>query len=597
MPLDAAATTAKPTHAANAVEGGRGWLRVGLGPEAARWTTRGRTSTVLFVVHNVTSATRLMDVIPLFDGDLRVSLFATCTGSSPFQAGVQELLAELGLPVVPWEQAKTERFDLIVSGSYGGELHELTGKLAVLSHGMGYNKILSREPGAGSREPGAGSREPGAGSREPAFGMSAEWLLHEGEPIADFTVFSHPEQLARLASSCPQATPTAVLAGDPCYDRLLEALPHRERYRTALRVEPGQRLVVLNSTWNPGSLFGDEHDILPLLLDRLRTDPPVDEYRVAAVLHPNIWHGHGPGQIRGWLERARRAGMLLIAPLDGWRQTLAAADCVVGDHGSVSYYAAAVGLPVLLAAFPADDLDPASPVARFGRIADRLDPDRPLRPQIDDQIRTHRPGRFAELTALASSDPGRSAQLLRELFYRALGIAEPSYAAELDGLAPAPVGFAPPTCALRVLASATATLNLTRYPESADPAERSYADHVHLSVCEHTPDFGALRRADLVMTYAENTGRDAADWLEQASRRYPHTSMLAACTGPGRAVARFRDGRRFTLRCAEHRCDPGPLASALLAHLDLKAPATDESFRLEASTGAVTHTVRITPWR
>ena len=35
---------------------------------------------------------------------------------------------------------------------------------------------------------------------------------------------SDPEQLTRLAESCPQAVPTTVLGGDPCYDLLLEAL-------------------------------------------------------------------------------------------------------------------------------------------------------------------------------------------------------------------------------------------------------------------------------------------------------------------------------------------------------------------------------------
>ncbi len=155
-----------------------GRVRVPVGADAARWVTRGRVKRVLFVVHNVTSATRLLDVKPLFDGDLRVQMAATCTGSSPFLAGVPELLAGVELPVLPWEQAKDEArdFDVVIAASYGGELEAFEGKLVILSHGVGYNKRLaapgagSREPGAGSREPGAGSREPGAGSREPGAG-------------------------------------------------------------------------------------------------------------------------------------------------------------------------------------------------------------------------------------------------------------------------------------------------------------------------------------------------------------------------------------------------------------------------------------------
>lgn len=46
------------------------WTRVPVGPESERWTTRAGQRTVLAVVHNVTSLTRLLDVVSLLDGDL-----------------------------------------------------------------------------------------------------------------------------------------------------------------------------------------------------------------------------------------------------------------------------------------------------------------------------------------------------------------------------------------------------------------------------------------------------------------------------------------------------------------------------------------------
>ncbi|WP_371272986.1 hypothetical protein [Streptomyces sp. MUSC 14] len=122
-----------------------------MGTDAERWVTRVGCRRVLFVVHNVTSATRLLDALPLFSGDLRVQMFATCTGSSPFLAGAPELLARAGLPVLPWEQAKETPFDLAVSASYGGELAAVQGKLAVLSHGVGYNKRLATPDNTGLR--------------------------------------------------------------------------------------------------------------------------------------------------------------------------------------------------------------------------------------------------------------------------------------------------------------------------------------------------------------------------------------------------------------------------------------------------------------
>jgi hypothetical protein len=262
----------------------------------------------------------------------------------------------------------------------------------------------------------------------------------------------------------------------------------------------------------------------------------------------------------------------------------------------VTYYAAALGRPVLLAAFPEEDLDPDSPVAEFGRTADRLRPDLPLRAQIDEQINAHRHDRFARMTELASSDPGRSAALLRSLFYRILDVAEPAYPAQFDGLAPTAVRFTPPTSALRVLVWREQSLLVARYPESADPERRATADHIHLSVREDTPDFGALRRADLILSYTAGTARAATDWLDAAARENPHASMVAACTAPGRAIVRRRDGQVLTLHCTDRNCDPAPLVSALLADLDLAERTSDQAFDIAVGTGSSTHSVRVTPW-
>jgi hypothetical protein len=119
-----------------------GWIRVPVGEDAERWSTRGRCRFVLLVVHNVTSATRLLDVLPLFRDDLSVQLLATCTGSSPFQNGVPELLADVGVPVLPWDQVLRTPVALAISASFGGPLWEIPGKLIILSHGVGYNKKL-----------------------------------------------------------------------------------------------------------------------------------------------------------------------------------------------------------------------------------------------------------------------------------------------------------------------------------------------------------------------------------------------------------------------------------------------------------------------
>ncbi|MEU5023893.1 hypothetical protein [Streptomyces milbemycinicus] len=576
-------------------------LRVPVGADAERWVTRAQCRRVLFVVHNVTSATRLLDVLPLLSGDPRVQLLTTCTQSSPFLAGVPELLAAAGLPVLPWEQAKDTPVDLAVSASYGGQLHELQGELAVLSHGVGYNKKLATPDNTGQHR------------TTPVFGLAPEWLLHNGRPIASATVLSHPEQLDRLGTACPEAAPTAVLAGDPCYDRVLDALPYRERFRRALGVAPHQRLVVVSSTWAPRSLFGDgdtesngEGDLLPWLLPRLAAELPADEYRTVAVLHPNIWYGHGPGQVRGWLDRARRAGLGLISELHGWRQALIAADCVLGDHGSVTYYAASIGRPVLLGAFPDGDLDPASPVAALGRTAPKLRPHGSLRAQIERAVQGHDPGRYAELAAQTTSAPGRSAALLRRLFYDLIGIPEPTdRPALLDRLPLPPYEPAQPTAPVRVLTrlidAEPPTVAVTRYADAAHEPEDPDADGAHTAVHEDTQDAGRLSVADVVVRYgAEDDPRvgPPAAWTAEVLARHPHCALAAYVTGPDRCTVRTRQGDLVRLTAAPDEtgradlCDPAAYASALLAWLGAK-PLGAAQAELTVVTGAAHHRVAV----
>ncbi|MFI6010900.1 hypothetical protein ACIBAG_19130 [Streptomyces sp. NPDC051243] len=573
---------------------GAGWIRVPVGDDAARWATRGRTRKVLLIVHNVTAATRLLDVLPLFHDDLRVQLLATCPGSSAFRAGIAELLADTGVPVVPWEQAIGTPVALAVSASFGGQLRAFSGVLAVLSHGAGYTKRLATPD---TRHPTVGERRTRS---DPVFGLSPEWLLDEtGKPIVDALVLSHPEQYERLRTACPEAAPAAVLAGDPCWDRLLAARPFRERYRRALGVGRGQRLLVLNSTWNPESLFGDGDgdDVLPSLLPRLTSEFPADEYRLAAVLHPNIWHGHGPGQLRAWLDRARRAGLALIDPLEGWRQALIAADAVIGDHGSVTYYAAALGTPVLLGAAPLAGLAPEAPVHAFVRTAPRLDPSLPLRPQIEQLLTRHRPS--PEPADFVSSVPGEAATRLRHLFYDLIGIPEPDGPARLEPLLLPLYEPAAHSVPLSVL---------TRFPGSREVAVTRYAgphpapyatgEAAHTAVNEDTREVDRLAIADVVFRYGSADDPrfgSPADWTAEVLDRHPHCALAAYVTGPRACVVRTRAGTLLRLVAGPGAdADPAVYASALHAWLGAgKAPQEVFGRGLVVRTGATAHPVDI----
>ncbi|MGH3773843.1 MAG: hypothetical protein ACRDRW_21050 [Pseudonocardiaceae bacterium] len=105
------------------------------------------------MVHNVTAATRLLDVLPLVATDQRIQVIFSVIGSSAFTTGTEDFLADSGAAPIPWNRVPDHDIDLAIAASYGGKLKELRSPLIVLPHGMGYNKY--GEPGnRGTGEPG-----------------------------------------------------------------------------------------------------------------------------------------------------------------------------------------------------------------------------------------------------------------------------------------------------------------------------------------------------------------------------------------------------------------------------------------------------------
>ncbi|MZE52375.1 hypothetical protein GTY86_13920 [Streptomyces sp. SID5770] len=553
-------------------------IRVPVGEGSPRWTSRTVRRRVLLVVHNATSAGRLLDLLPLFHDDFRVQLLVTSTGSSAFQSGIREIFAELELPVLPWEQALATRVDLAISASFGGELAGVQGQLSVISHGVGYTKRLGT---------------PGSDGAEPTFGLSPEWLLADGRPFVDGFVLSHPEQLERLARTCAEAVPSAVLAGDPCFDRMLAARPYRDRFRRALGVRRRQRLVVLNSTWNPEGFFGSGgRDVLPGLLPRLAAELPADDYRLAAVLHPNIWHGHGPGQVRAWLDRARRGGLTLIDPVHGWRQALLAADLVLGDFGAVTYYSAALGTAVLLAADGREKLDPKAPLAEFVRRAPRLDPYAPLRPQVEGALDGHRPDPTP--AGFVTSDPGRSAALLRRHFYALMDLPEPAAPASLEPLPLPPYDPPRPTAPLYVRTRVHGT-DITIERSTEQPYDA--AGTTHLAVHEDTRHPGDLETADVITRDGRPDdprlgGPDL--WTAEVLREHPHCAAAVYVTGPDACTVRTRDHGAFRLTAgAGADADPAAYASSLYAWLAHGGTVPPDGVTLRTRTAGGAHPVTV----
>jgi len=385
------------------------WLPVPVAIDAERWVTRQDCRSILIVVHTVTSGQRLLDVLELIESDSRVQIVFS-QAPDALGNGVSDFLRAAEGVVLPWHQAKQSRFHLALAAAHG-DLHRVHAPLVVMPHGAGHGKLCQPPPGRCTPV-----------TRRTVYGLDAPRLIRDGRLLASAVLLSHDSELAVLRRQCPEAVSSAVVTGDLCYDRLLASVPHRAGYRAALGVGAGQELVVVSSTWGRNSLFARYPDLLPRLLDEL----PADGFRVAALVHPAVWFGHGPRQVKAWLADCRAAGLLLVGPAVDWRAAVVAADHVIGDHGSATVYAAAIGRSVLRVSPPDDTVTaPGSPHAIVRRHAPRLLPDRPLLRQL--RIAERGPGNVYQQAVVRrlTARPGGAGAVLRHTLYGLLRLPEP----------------------------------------------------------------------------------------------------------------------------------------------------------------------------
>jgi hypothetical protein len=295
----------------------------------------------------------------------------------------------------------------------------------------------------------------------------------------------------------------------------------------------------VNSTWRDDSLFGLD----PLLASRLLAELPYDEFRIALVLHPNVWVSHSRLQIESWLFGARRAGLILLPPDEGWRAAVIASDWVLSDHGSVGMYAAAVGRPVLLEQSGRPAVDPRSGLGRLFEAAPALDPFAPIRPQLALAERL-RDRTHAVARAWVSSAPERSLRLIRAEAYRIIGAPPPATEPALLAVEPPAIDDAPPTSLWTRVEQVDGALHVRRTPATvtgpAPPPEST------LIVSDQELDHRLSGLADVIGIRTAALPADEETWSAAAFAHRPGVRLTVvhdAC----RARMRTRDGRTIAL--------------------------------------------------
>ncbi|MFI9382453.1 hypothetical protein [Kutzneria sp. NPDC052558] len=368
----------------------------GRGRATPDWSTVKADKHVLVLVRNPASVSRLMDIVPILAQDYRVAFTFTVDDGSAFSGPLVDYLVGCGAVVEDWATALKGEYDLALTASDNGDLHEIRVPLIGMPHGAGLNRLSLDQPGVIS-------------------GLNPESLVHKGKIVLDTLVVSHENQIDTVRAVAPELVPRVLVAGDPSMDRIRASMASRSRYRAALGAE-GRRLVLLCSTWGRNSLLAGDTDLPAWVAAQL----PADHNRVVLVLHPNIRNYHGDLQVDAWLKEATRSGVAVVPSEQGWHAAIVAADVVISDHGSLSSYAVGAGRPVLLAADGGPEVVPGSPMARLLERLPRLDVASPLHPQLDDAMA--RGDIAGDIAETIFSRPGQAITLLRQRIYTVLGL-------------------------------------------------------------------------------------------------------------------------------------------------------------------------------
>ncbi|MFJ2580132.1 hypothetical protein, partial [Kitasatospora aureofaciens] len=433
-----------------------------------------------------------------------------------------------------------------------------------------------------------------------AFGLTAEWLMHDGAVIPAAVLLSHQEQAERLRTGCPEALPVGALVGDPCIDQLRASAPLRAAYRKAFGVRPDQKLVVASSTWGPQSLLGHSGaDSLRRILAEL----PADEYRVVAAVHPNAWYAHGTWQVHRWLADLLDSGLILPAPeTEAWKAALVAADHLVGDHGSVTLYGVALGIPAVLGSFADDTVAPGSPMEQLGKLIPRLSAWDAVGPQLERAAEAQRTDpALAELGAQVTSVPGESAARLRALFYRHLGLTEPDHPAATSVV---PVPDLPEVRPTLVPAMLVATedgpgVRVRRYPARLQRSQRKHlGPDTHLAADHAEPDNGFRRSADVLLVPADRLDPSAEPRWEQWGRGVPGCALIAVEQPDDGCLALLPDGRRFAAVWQQRPAWAEFGLAAAVVHQQLRdtAPSAAHTVTVAAGSGQPTGLLTVRPY-
>lgn len=456
---------------------------------------------VLVIIRSETVFIRLEELCRLLLADRRIQcLFTVPKPISRFDRHLENTISSYGCIVIPWDIALEHEFDLAIACSPNGAIELIDAPLIILEHGP----ALSKKAAASDTK----------NLIERLGGRQQRSIL--AIPTGDDLPNDPPPDI------------NIEIVGDPIRDSMLKYGFLRPDFREVLGI--GDRaLIALSSTWGCNSLMA----LAPELSATLLSELPANEFAFALILHPYTWNAHGAWQIETWLRKELASGLILVPHVQGWQATILASDCVIGDHGSVTHYAALAQIPTLLFSKSLDESASKSvlvqrTLSRSTIVAEKDDIARKVREVVGDSAR------HPSSTLYHFPWEKNSAKRIADIVYSELDL-EPNCdefsALTLDLIAPTPIdgNMHAFRTVSELLCNTGAHLHasISVYPASLPNGALSYDGHLFATIGKSSPQI--LREADVLLVALEGAGQMPSQLLS----RYPRCQHIAYLTQNG----------------------------------------------------------------
>ena len=301
---------------------------------------------------------------------------------------------------LPFPKARRRAWDLIVFADHDDmERFPVNVPKVRISHGIYGSKLVDGVP----------------------YRYDPRWVEHRGRVFYS-RMFEPSEAAVRFGvAHNPRLEGILVAVGDLAADCMLALRGQRDAIREAHAYGPGDRVVLLQSTYGPTSLMETIGRELVAECVRLAA---TGRWRFILQTHPHHWSGARPdvppcGAML--LAQEGKPGIRIIHQGEDWATHMIASDMVITDHTSLSMTYALLGKPMLFVDGRAELIE-GNPGQRLAAVLPKLGAPETLEPDLLAALESLPEKQVKEITGDILSYPGEAAERVRREVYELLGL-------------------------------------------------------------------------------------------------------------------------------------------------------------------------------